>query len=139
MLTFVAGPNFWKAVTCPHINAILVSKDYGSTKSLFNKIKRLTDARLIEKGIVVEIRNLDEVHFRGTESLTRMSAARSDQSQRCSTKQALFLSEVSYWEHRISQVSALFDSIARVLGIIIILESTSRGNDQLFTRTTSLV
>jgi hypothetical protein len=49
----------------------------------------------IDKGIVVETCNLDDVRFRGTESLIRMSTARSDQSQRSSTNQALFLSEAS--------------------------------------------
>jgi hypothetical protein len=132
MSTLIAALIFWKAVTCPCINATLVSKDYKSTKSLFDKIKRFTYERPIDKGIVVETCNLDEVRFKGTESLIRMSTARSEQSQRGSTNQALFLSEAPYWENGVDQVSALFDSVARVPGTIIILESTARGKDQLF-------
>jgi hypothetical protein len=61
-----------------------------------------------------------------------MNTARSDQSQRGSTNQALFLSEAPYWENGVDQVSALFDSVGRVAGTIIILESTAKGKDQLF-------
>jgi hypothetical protein len=61
-----------------------------------------------------------------------MNTARSDQSQGGSTNQALFLSEAPYWENGGDQVSALFDSVARVSGTIIILENTAKGKDQLF-------
>jgi hypothetical protein len=132
MSTLVAALIFWKAVTYPCINTTLLSEDYKSTKSLFDKIKRFIYERPIDKGIAVEACNLDEVRFKGTESLIRMSTAMSEQSQRGSTNQALFLSEAPYWENGIDQVSAFFDSVAIVLGTIIILESTARGNDQLF-------
>jgi hypothetical protein len=54
MSTLVAALIFWKAVTPPCIIATLMSKSYKSTKSLFDKIKRFTDERLIHKNIVVE-------------------------------------------------------------------------------------
>jgi hypothetical protein len=132
MSTLVAALIFWKAVTTPCTNATLVSKDYKATKSLFDKIKRFTYDRPVDKSIVAETCNLDEIRFRGTQSLIRMNTARSDQSQRGSTNQALFLSEAPYWENGVDQVSALFDSVARVAGTIIILESTAKGKDQLF-------
>jgi hypothetical protein len=132
MSTLVAALTFWKAVTTRCVNGTLVSKDYKSTKSLFDKIKRFTYERPIDRTIGVETCNLDEIRFRGTDSLIRMSTARSDQTQRGSTNQLLFLSEAPYWENGVDQVSALFDSVGRVAGTIIILESTARGKDQLF-------
>ena len=132
MSTLVAALIFWKAVTNRCLNATLVSKDYKSTKSLFDKIKRFTYERPIDRTIGVETCNLDEIRFRGTESLIRMSTARSDQTQRGSTNQMLFLSEAPYWENGVDQVSALFDSVGRVAGTIIIMESTARGKDPLF-------
>jgi hypothetical protein len=132
MSTLVAALIFWKAVTCRCVNATLVSKDYKSTKSLFDKIKRFTYERPIDRTIGVETCNLDEIRFSGTDSLIRMSTARSDQTQRGSTNQLLFLSEAPYWENGVDQVSALFDSVGRVAGTIIILESTARGKDRLF-------
>jgi hypothetical protein len=132
MSTLVAALIFWKAVTNRCVNATLVSKDYKSTKSLFDKIKRFTYDRPIDRTIGVETCNLDEIRFRGTESLIRMSTARSDQTQRGSTNQMLFLSEAPYWENGVDQVSALFDSVGRVAGTIIIMESTARGKDPLF-------
>jgi hypothetical protein len=132
MSTLVAALIFWKAVTTPCSNATLVSKDYKATKSLFDKIKRFTYDSPLDKSIIAETCNLDEIRFSGTQSLIRMNTARSDQSQRGSTNQALFLSEAPYWENGVDQVSALFDSVARVAGTIIILESTAKGKDQLF-------
>ncbi|MDR2628495.1 MAG: hypothetical protein LBC30_00645 [Puniceicoccales bacterium] len=90
MSTLVAALIFWKAVTTPCTNGTLVSKDYKATKSLFDKIKRFTYDRPLDKSIVAETCNLDEIRFRGTQSLIRMNTARSDQSQRGSTNQALF-------------------------------------------------
>jgi hypothetical protein len=132
MSTLVAALIFWKAVTTPCINSTLVSKDYKATKSLFDKIKRFIYDRPIDRSICVDTCNLDEVRFRGTQSVIRMSTARSEQAQRGSTNQALFLSEAPYWENGVEQVSALFDSVCRVAGTIIIMESTARGKDPLF-------
>lgn len=132
MSTLVAAIIFWQAVTRPCVNSTLVSKDFKATKSLFDKIKRFAYERMIDKTITVDTCNLDEIRFSSSRSLIRMSSAKSEQSSRGSTNTSLFLSEAPYWENGIEQVSALFDSVARLPGTIIIMESTARGKDPLF-------
>lgn len=131
MSTLTAGLIFWKCAMKPCMNATLVSKDFKATKALFDKIKRFAYTRPIDNTIQVAACNQDEMRL-SNDSLIRCSTARADQVSRGSTNQLLFLSEAPYWENGIEQVSALFDSIGRVPGTMVIMESTAKGKDPLF-------
>jgi hypothetical protein len=64
MSILVVALIFWKAVTNGCLNATLGAKDYKSTKSLFDKIKRFTYDRPIDWSIGGETCSLDEIHRR---------------------------------------------------------------------------
>lgn len=123
--TAIAGRFLKKTIQTPGIRCIVVAHTKPASGNLLKMIKRYIDHMPDDLKPSVGTSNAEELIFDRLDSGYAVAVATEEGAGRSDTAQLLHGSECSRWPDMQEQLSALFQTVPRVPGSEIILESTS--------------
>jgi hypothetical protein len=123
--TAIAGRYLKKTIQTPGIRCIVVAHTKPASGNLLKMIKRYIEHMPDDLKPSVGTSNSEEIIFDKTDSGYAIAVATEEGAGRSDTAQLLHGSECSRWPDMQEQLSALFQTVPRVPGSEIILESTS--------------
>jgi hypothetical protein len=125
--TAITGRFLKKTIQTPGIRCIVIAHTRPASGNLLKMIKRFIDHMPAELKPSVGTSNSEELIFDRTDSGYAVAVATEEGAGRSDTAQLLHGSECSRWPDMQEQLSALFQTVPRVPGSEIILESTSQN------------
>jgi hypothetical protein len=136
--TFCQGYVFWRTVTRPNTNSLVVAHDRESTQAIFEMARVMYEELPPSMRPMIRRRNKDELLFEnpderarsarpGLRSKIEVRTAGNQEAGRGSTYHNLHLSEVSSWPEPELLATALFPTVPPIAGTATLLESTAKG------------
>jgi len=125
--TAISGRFLKKTIQTPGIRCIVVAHTKPASGNLLKMIKRYIDHMPADLKPSVGTSNAEELIFDRLDSGYAVAVATEEGAGRSDTAQLLHGSECSRWPDMQEQLSALFQTVPRVPGSEIILESTSQS------------
>jgi len=125
--TYIAARFYKRTIQNPGLRTIIIAHEKPASNNLFKLVKRFNDHMPAELKPSVGISNAQELIFDKIDSGYGVSVATEDGAGRSDTSQMLHASEASRWVSMGEQLSALLQTVPRIDGSEIVIETT--GNE----------
>jgi hypothetical protein len=124
--TYVASRLFKKTTETPGLRTIIIAHERQASNNLFRVVKRFGDLLPEDRRPSIGTSNQQELQFDKIDSGYVVATATEEGAGRSDTAQCLHASECAFWADMSEQLSALFQTVPRIPGSEIILESTAK-------------
>jgi len=125
--TYIAARFYKRTIHNPGLRTIIIAHEKPASNNLFKLVKRFNDNMPDELRPSVGISNAQELIFDKIDSGYGVSVATEDGAGRSDTSQMLHASEASRWVSMGEQLAALLQTVPRIDGSEIVIETT--GNE----------
>jgi hypothetical protein len=129
--TYIAARFYKRTIQSPGLRTIIIAHEKPASNNLFKMVKRFNDHMPNDLRPSVGVSNAQELIFDKIDSGYGVTVATEEGSGRSDTAQSLHASEAAFWVDMAEQMSALMQTVPRIAGTEIIIESTGKefGDD----------
>lgn len=129
--TYIAARFYKRTIQHPGLRTIIIAHEKPASNNLFKMVKRFNDHMPDDLRPSVGVSNAQELIFDKIDSGYGVTVATEEGSGRSDTAQSLHASEAAFWVDMAEQMSALMQTVPRIPGTEIIIESTGKefGDD----------
>jgi hypothetical protein len=124
--TYIAARFFKRTIQNPGLRTIIIAHEKPASNNLFKMVKRFNDHMPDDLRPSVGVSNAQELIFDKIDSGYGVTVATEEGSGRSDTAQSLHASEAAFWVDMAEQMSALMQTVPRIAGTEVILESTGK-------------
>jgi hypothetical protein len=124
--TYVASRLFKKTTETPGLRTIIIAHERQASNNLFRVVKRFGDLLPEDRRPSIGTSNQQELQFDKIDSGYVVATATEEGAGRSDTAQCLHGSECAFWVDMSEQLSALLQTVPRIPGSEVILESTAK-------------